>query len=52
LKFPGVPYKFSTGFIHKKKPAPLPGEDNVMIYQKELGISEEAFNRLVSQHII
>jgi benzylsuccinate CoA-transferase BbsE subunit len=52
LKFPGVPYKFSRGFIHKKKPAPLPGEDNVMIYQKELGISEEELNRLVSQHII
>ncbi|MCK4784868.1 MAG: CoA transferase [Desulfobacteraceae bacterium] len=52
LKYPGVPYKFSRGFIHKKKPAPLPGEDNVMIYQKELGISEEELKRLVSQHII
>ncbi|GAI27382.1 unnamed protein product, partial [marine sediment metagenome] len=52
LKFPGVPYKFSRGFIHKKKPAQLPGEDNVMIYQKELGISEEELKRLVSQHII
>jgi benzylsuccinate CoA-transferase BbsE subunit len=52
LKYPGVPCKFSTGFIHKKKPAPLPGEDNVMIYQKELGILEEELNRLSSQHII
>ena len=52
LKYPGVPYKFSKGFIHKKKPAPLPGEDNVMIYQKELGIAEAELKRLVSQHII
>ena len=52
LKYPGVPYKFSRGFIHKKKPAPLPGEDNVMIYQKELGIAEAELKRLVSQHII
>ena len=52
LKYPGVPYKFSRGFIHKKKPAPSPGKDNVMIYQKDLGISGEELKRLISKHII
>ena len=52
LKCPGIPYKFSRGFIHKKKPAPPPGKDNVLIYQKELGISERELKRLISQQII
>lgn len=52
LKYPGVPYKFSRGLIHKKKPAPLPGEHNVMVYKNELGISEEELSRLSSKHII
>jgi crotonobetainyl-CoA:carnitine CoA-transferase CaiB-like acyl-CoA transferase len=52
LKYPGVPYKFSHGLIPKKKPAPLVGEDNKMIYKNELGISEEELSRLISQHII
>jgi benzylsuccinate CoA-transferase BbsE subunit len=52
LKYPGVPYKFSRGLIHKKKPAPSAGADNEMIYKNELGISEEELIRLFSQHII
>jgi benzylsuccinate CoA-transferase BbsE subunit len=52
LKVPGTPFKSSKGFIDKKKPAPLPGKDNVTIFQKELGLSEKELKQLISQHII
>jgi crotonobetainyl-CoA:carnitine CoA-transferase CaiB-like acyl-CoA transferase len=52
LKVPGTPFKSSKGFIGKKKAAPLPGKDNVTIFQKELGLSEKELKRLISQHII
>lgn len=52
LKYPGAPYKFTSGFIPKKNPAPLPGEHNVMIYQQELGISTKNLKRLYCQKVI
>jgi len=52
FKVPGTPFKSSKGFIDKKKPAPLPGKDNVTIFQKELGLSEKELKQLISQHII
>ena len=48
LKFPGVPYQFSTFSSDRWKRAPLIGEDNMQIYQAELGLSEEEIRRLSS----
>ena len=54
LKYPGLPYKFmSSGKQEKKwKRAPLPGEDNLLVYTKTLGLSEEEIQRLTSLHVI
>jgi crotonobetainyl-CoA:carnitine CoA-transferase CaiB-like acyl-CoA transferase len=41
ISYPGSPYKFSHSSASKWKRAPLTGEDNVRIYQGELGLSEE-----------
>ena len=46
LKCPGLPYTFSTSFSIPCKRAPLIGEDNVNVYQKELGLNEEDLESL------
>jgi len=50
--YPGSPYKFSHASTDGWKRAPLIGEDNVRIYQGELGLSEEEYRRLVSLRVI
>jgi benzylsuccinate CoA-transferase BbsE subunit len=52
LKYPGVPYKFSRYSSERWKRAPLIGEDNVQIYQGELGLSDEELQRLSSLGVI
>jgi len=52
LHYPGAPYRFSCSSSERWKRAPLIGEDNVQIYQKELGFSEEELQRLSSTNII
>jgi len=52
LKYPGVPYKFSQFSSNRWKRAPLIGEDNVRIYQGELGYSDEELRRLSSLGVI
>jgi len=52
IKYPGAPYKFSCCPSDRWKRAPLIGEDNVQIYQKELGLSDEELRRLYSIHAI
>jgi crotonobetainyl-CoA:carnitine CoA-transferase CaiB-like acyl-CoA transferase len=46
LKYPGAPYKFSHFSWDRWKRAPLIGEDNIQIYQRELGLSNEELRRL------
>jgi len=48
LPYPGPPYKFSDFPVPSWKRAPLIGEDNIKVYQKELGISEKELERLSS----
>jgi crotonobetainyl-CoA:carnitine CoA-transferase CaiB-like acyl-CoA transferase len=48
IQYPGAPYKFSGYSLDRWKRAPLIGEDNLEIYQKELGLSEEELKRLSS----
>ena len=48
IKYPGTPYQFSCCALDRWKRAPLIGEDNVQIYQKELGFSDEEVRRLSS----
>ena len=50
--YPGTPYKFSHSPAGRWKRAPLIGEDNVQIYQGELGLSEEEYKRLSSLNVI
>ena len=48
LRYPGPFCKSSSSSPDAWKRAPLVGEDNVSVYQKELGLSEEEFERLFS----
>ena len=52
ISYPGSPYKFSHTSIDRWKRAPLIGEDNVRIYQGELGLSDEELQRLSSLGVI
>jgi crotonobetainyl-CoA:carnitine CoA-transferase CaiB-like acyl-CoA transferase len=52
ISYPGMPYKFSQSSTGRWRRAPLIGEDNVRIYQGELGLSQEEYRRLVSLRVI
>jgi crotonobetainyl-CoA:carnitine CoA-transferase CaiB-like acyl-CoA transferase len=52
IQYPGAPYKFDGRSLGRRKRAPLIGEDNLEIYQRELGLSEEELKRLSSIHTI
>ena len=52
ISYPGSPYKFSNSSTGRWKRAPLVGEDNVRIYQGELGLSKEEYERLLSLGVI
>ena len=52
LQYPGAPYKFDGRSLDRWKRAPLIGEDNLEIYQGELGLSDEELERLSSIHAI
>jgi crotonobetainyl-CoA:carnitine CoA-transferase CaiB-like acyl-CoA transferase len=50
--YPGSPYKFSNSPPDRWKRAPLIGEDNILIYQEELGLSDEELQSLSSLGVI
>jgi len=52
LKYPGLPYTFGTLFSSPCKPAPLIGEDNANVYQRELGLQDEDLASLSSAGVI
>ena len=52
LPYPGVPYRLNQGALKRRRRAPLIGEDNAQIYEKELGLSEEEMERLSSLKVI
>lgn len=52
IKSAGLPYQFSSASPGPWKPAPRIGEDNREIYQKELGLTEEEWQRLSSLQVI
>ncbi len=52
ISYPGSPYKLSGSPSCRWKRAPLIGEDNVQIYQRELGLSDEELQRLSSLGVI
>jgi crotonobetainyl-CoA:carnitine CoA-transferase CaiB-like acyl-CoA transferase len=52
ISYPGAPYKINRASIDRWDRAPLIGEDNVQIYQEELGISQEELKRLASLNVI
>ena len=52
ISYSGTPYKFSHLSTGRWKRAPLMGEDNVRIYQGELGLSQEEYKRLLSLKVI
>jgi crotonobetainyl-CoA:carnitine CoA-transferase CaiB-like acyl-CoA transferase len=52
ISYPGAPYRFSHSSTGPWKRAPLIGEDNVAIYQGELGLSDEELQRLSSLGVV
>jgi benzylsuccinate CoA-transferase BbsE subunit len=52
IRYPGIPYRFSMFSTRRWKKAPLLGEDNIQIYEEELGFSEGELKRLSSNHVI
>jgi crotonobetainyl-CoA:carnitine CoA-transferase CaiB-like acyl-CoA transferase len=52
VTYPGAPYKLDYSSMDRRRRAPLIGEDNIQIFQKELGLSDEELKRLSSIHII
>jgi len=52
IQYPGVPYQFSLHPSNRWKRAPLTGEDNLQVYQEELGLSEEELQKLSSMNAI
>lgn len=52
LKYPGAPYRLSGTPWRLLKRAPLLGEHNMEIYEKELGISKEAFAALKATNVL
>jgi benzylsuccinate CoA-transferase BbsE subunit len=52
LTYPGMPFTFNNTEEFHMKAAPLPGEDNVLIYQEELGLSEEQMKQLSEKRVI
>ncbi|MFH1480274.1 MAG: CoA transferase [Pseudomonadota bacterium] len=52
LRYPGPPYRFSSGYRVPRKRAPLIGEDNVQVYQEELGLGEKELEMLASKKAI
>jgi len=52
FKYPKMPYQLSSSSLNRWKRAPLIGEDNVQIYHKELGLSDEELKRLSSLNVI
>lgn len=49
---PGMPYRFDGSSAYQVRPAPIPGEDNKLIYCDELGLSEHEILRLARLGII
>lgn len=52
FKYPGAPYQFSSDSFNRWKGAPLIGEDNIQVYEGELGFSEKELQRLSSINAI
>ena len=52
LGYPGIPYRLNHSMLKRGRRAPLIGEDNVQIYEKELSLSEEELKKLSSMKII
>ncbi len=52
FRYPGIPYQFSCFSLNQWKRAPLIGEDNIKVYQKQLGLSEKELERLSSIGVI
>ena len=52
LNYPGAPYRFSSSLLDRWKRAPLIGEDNIQIYQGDLGLSGKELQELSSMGAI
>jgi crotonobetainyl-CoA:carnitine CoA-transferase CaiB-like acyl-CoA transferase len=52
IRYSGAPYRFDGCSLDRWKRAPLIGEDNIEIYQRELGLSDEELRTLSSINAI
>jgi crotonobetainyl-CoA:carnitine CoA-transferase CaiB-like acyl-CoA transferase len=52
ITYPGAPFKMSRTPLKISRRAPLIGEHNEEIYEKELGFSKEELNKLKATGVI
>jgi crotonobetainyl-CoA:carnitine CoA-transferase CaiB-like acyl-CoA transferase len=52
MNYPGLPYRCTSSMLPKWRRAPLIGEDNARIFQRELGLSKKEIQRLSSEGAI
>lgn len=52
ISYPGLPFRMSASSTNRWTRAPLIGEDNVRVYRKEMGLSEEEYQRLLALKVI
>jgi len=52
LSYPGLPFRFRPRYSMPRKKAPSPGEDNVRVYQGEVGLTDRELGSLAHKKII
>ena len=50
--YPGLPYQFTSPMVKQWRRAPLIGEDNIRVFQGELGLSKKEIKKLTSEGAI
>jgi crotonobetainyl-CoA:carnitine CoA-transferase CaiB-like acyl-CoA transferase len=52
MNYPGLPYQFTSPMVKQWRRAPLIGEDNILVFQGELGLSKKEIKKLISEGTI
>jgi len=52
MNYPGLPYQFASPGVKQWRRAPLIGEDNIRVFQGELGLSKKEIKTLISEGAI
>ncbi|RLB36469.1 MAG: hypothetical protein DRH12_15730 [Deltaproteobacteria bacterium] len=52
MNYPGLPYQFTSPMVKQWRRAPLIGEDNIRVFQGEIGLSRKEIKKLTSEGAI